>query len=238
LIHDSEKVGIIFHSSILFQFSFSFLVIGFSIYNIAVTGLLIICTVSLVELDQASITVLMAIGILWGSFFSSLSFVLPRLLQVQRERKSSILVTSSNSSLRGNSSKNFHMVDHHGKANVEPSNNFEFDGSNKPKPITEGHHQDEEDEFNESITFKLDPFKPSIRKAEETQPRHHHLQQQQQQQQQEQEEENSNKDNNKNEENHYSNQINDTLTRLDRDSTISIHFAEEDKEQEDDKSNN
>lgn len=53
-------------------------------YNIAFTGLLVFCTVATVDLNQSSKVILQSVGVLWASFFSSLAFVLPRLLQVQR----------------------------------------------------------------------------------------------------------------------------------------------------------
>lgn len=154
-------------------------------YNIAVTGLLVTCTVSLVDLDQASITVLTAIGVLWGSFFSSLSFVLPRLLQVQREKRNSLLMTSSNSSLRGgSSSKHFNKPDLSNQFDIHdgPSSKF-FE---KPMPIVEEKEDDDDTEFIISKQEKSFPMKDE----------------------------------------HEAHQMLDTLAQLDRDSTISIHFTE------------
>ena len=56
-------------------------------YNIAFTGIIILGIVNLVELDEVSRITLQAVGVLWGSFFCSFAFVLPRLLEVGREKR-------------------------------------------------------------------------------------------------------------------------------------------------------
>jgi hypothetical protein len=58
-------------------------------YNVAFTGIVIVLMFHFVDLDPISKIVLQAIGVLWGSFFCSFAFVLPRLLEVARHRKSS-----------------------------------------------------------------------------------------------------------------------------------------------------
>jgi hypothetical protein len=68
--------------------------IGFSMYNIAFTGIVIVAIVNLVELDQVSEIMLQAVGVLWGTFFCCFAFVLPRLLDIARDR----LAKSSSSS--------------------------------------------------------------------------------------------------------------------------------------------
>jgi hypothetical protein len=59
--------------------------VAFSMYNIAFTGLITILIICLVELDQISRIVVQTVSVLWGSCFCSLAFVLPRLLQVQKD---------------------------------------------------------------------------------------------------------------------------------------------------------
>jgi hypothetical protein len=66
-------------------------------YNIAFTGVVVVTVMSLVDLDVVSQIILQAVGVLWGSFFCSLAFVLPRLLEVNKERKSREMPTTSSS---------------------------------------------------------------------------------------------------------------------------------------------
>jgi hypothetical protein len=66
-------------------------------YNIAFTGIVVVTVMSLVELDVVSQIILQAVGVLWGSFFCSLAFVLPRLLEVNKEKKCRQTTTSSTS---------------------------------------------------------------------------------------------------------------------------------------------
>jgi hypothetical protein len=109
-------------------------VLGFSIYNITFTGILVVCTISLVELDRSSQTVLVAIGIWWGSFFSSVSFVVPRLVQVQVDRKSALLRESLHSSLQNHSIKLGIKLDDDTKtAPVESNNYIESELNNSTK---------------------------------------------------------------------------------------------------------
>jgi hypothetical protein len=56
-------------------------------YNVAFTGMVIVAIFNLVDLDQTSQNVLQAVGVLWGSFFCSFAFVLPRLLESRRDRR-------------------------------------------------------------------------------------------------------------------------------------------------------
>jgi hypothetical protein len=58
-------------------------------YNVAFTGIVIVAIFNLVDLDQTSQNVLQAVGVLWGSFFCSFAFVLPRLLESRRDRRAS-----------------------------------------------------------------------------------------------------------------------------------------------------
>lgn len=59
--------------------------LAFSMYNIAFTGLVTILAISLFHLDQVSNIVIQTVSVLWGSCFCSLAFVLPRLLQAQKD---------------------------------------------------------------------------------------------------------------------------------------------------------
>jgi hypothetical protein len=80
---------------------------AFGMYNIAFAGLItILIIISLVELDQISRIVVQTVSVLWGSCFCSLAFVLPRLVQVQKDHQLVKLMTSKSfsatSSFRGN----------------------------------------------------------------------------------------------------------------------------------------
>jgi hypothetical protein len=61
--------------------------IVFSMYNIAFTGIVIIMIINIMKLDQVTQIVLQSVGVLWGSFFCSFAFVLPRLLEVNKEHR-------------------------------------------------------------------------------------------------------------------------------------------------------
>jgi hypothetical protein len=56
-------------------------------YNVAFSGIVVVTVKSLVELDVVSQIILQVVGVLWGSFFCSLAFVLPRLLELNKEKK-------------------------------------------------------------------------------------------------------------------------------------------------------
>lgn len=56
-------------------------------YNLAFTGIVVVLTIRLFEFDHVSQVIIQAIGVFWGSFFCSFAFVLPRLLEVQQQRK-------------------------------------------------------------------------------------------------------------------------------------------------------
>jgi hypothetical protein len=55
-------------------------------YNVAFTGIVMVTIVKFVALDQVTIVVLRAVGVLWGSFFCSFAFVLPRWLEVRKQK--------------------------------------------------------------------------------------------------------------------------------------------------------
>jgi hypothetical protein len=57
------------------------------LYNIAFTGIVIVAITRLVDLDPTSQSVLQVIGVLWGSLFCSIAFVIPRLFEAEREKK-------------------------------------------------------------------------------------------------------------------------------------------------------
>lgn len=61
--------------------------LGFAMYNIAFTYIIIGTILHVTEIDQIGRVVLQAIGILWGTVFSALAFVLPRLIEVQSQKK-------------------------------------------------------------------------------------------------------------------------------------------------------
>lgn len=85
--------------------------LGFSMYNIAFTGIVIVLIFQLVGLDQVSKIILQAIGVVWASFFCSFAFVLPRLLEVQKETRTTLrntltfLATSSGHEVLGQKTK-------------------------------------------------------------------------------------------------------------------------------------
>mmetsp|Transcript_19587 Transcript_19587/g.43617 ORF Transcript_19587/g.43617 Transcript_19587/m.43617 type:complete len:347 (+) Transcript_19587:3-1043(+) len=54
-----------------------------AMYNIAVVGSVVVIIVNVMDSDQATKRVLVAMGILWGSVFSCCAFVVPRLLRVR-----------------------------------------------------------------------------------------------------------------------------------------------------------
>lgn len=58
--------------------------LGFAMYNIAFTGIIIVTILRVAHVDQVGKIILQAIGVLWGSLFSAFAFVLPRLIEVQR----------------------------------------------------------------------------------------------------------------------------------------------------------
>lgn len=55
-------------------------------YNVAFTGIVLVLIFQTVDLDQISKIVLQSVGVLWGSFFCSFAFVLPRLLAVAKSK--------------------------------------------------------------------------------------------------------------------------------------------------------
>ena len=61
--------------------------LGFTMYNIAFTGIIIITLLKLVDMDQESKIVIYSIGIIWGTVFSAFAFVLPRLLEAKEDKK-------------------------------------------------------------------------------------------------------------------------------------------------------
>lgn len=61
--------------------------LGFAVYNIAFTGIIIVVILQVVDMDQSGKLILQAIGVLWGSLFSAFAFVLPRLIEVVQSEK-------------------------------------------------------------------------------------------------------------------------------------------------------
>lgn len=58
-------------------------------YNIAFTGIIIVTILATADVDRTGSVILQAIGVLWGTLFSAVAFVFPRLLEVHRAKKSS-----------------------------------------------------------------------------------------------------------------------------------------------------
>ena len=56
----------------------------FAMYNVALVALIVLLMGTLLTIDQKSVYVIMTVGIFWSTVFSSCAFVLPRLLQIQR----------------------------------------------------------------------------------------------------------------------------------------------------------
>lgn len=61
----------------------------FSMYNISFIGIITTIIIYTMNIDATGQIILTAIGIFWGTFFSSAAFVLPRLLRVKEEKKMS-----------------------------------------------------------------------------------------------------------------------------------------------------
>eukprot|EP00531_Pseudo-nitzschia_arenysensis_P000557 CAMPEP_0116141262 /NCGR_PEP_ID=MMETSP0329-20121206/14287_1 /TAXON_ID=697910 /ORGANISM="Pseudo-nitzschia arenysensis, Strain B593" /LENGTH=1057 /DNA_ID=CAMNT_0003636431 /DNA_START=252 /DNA_END=3425 /DNA_ORIENTATION=- len=56
----------------------------FAMYNVGLVALIVLLMGSFLRIDQKSVYVVMTVGIFWSTVFSSCAFVLPRLLQIQR----------------------------------------------------------------------------------------------------------------------------------------------------------
>jgi hypothetical protein len=61
----------------------------FAMYNIAFVAVIIVLVVNVADIDGNGQSVLQAIGVWWGTVFSTAAFVLPRLLQVRQRRNES-----------------------------------------------------------------------------------------------------------------------------------------------------
>jgi hypothetical protein len=59
----------------------------FAMYNIALVGVIILLVASVADMDQNGRSVLQAVGVLWGTVFSSAAFVLPRMMQVRNDER-------------------------------------------------------------------------------------------------------------------------------------------------------
>jgi hypothetical protein len=90
-----------------------------------------VCSISFIELDRSNQIVLYAVGIWWGSFFSSVSFVIPRLVQVQLDKKSTVDVSSLHPSLHSQSCRPTSSVNHSMKyeSNLQEENSDASDAS-------------------------------------------------------------------------------------------------------------
>jgi hypothetical protein len=59
----------------------------FAMYNIAFVGVIIVLVVNVADMDRNGRSVLQAVGVWWGTVFSTAAFVLPRLAQVRQQRR-------------------------------------------------------------------------------------------------------------------------------------------------------
>jgi hypothetical protein len=82
------NVGVLYSDCFLIPTFLLFLSIAFSMYNIAFTGLVTILAIRFFDLNQVGKIVIQTFSVFWGSCFCSLAFVLPRLLQVQSDNRS------------------------------------------------------------------------------------------------------------------------------------------------------
>jgi predicted small integral membrane protein len=75
----------------------------FAMYNIAFIGVITILLITLLDVDPNGESMLQAIGVFWGTVFSSAIFVLPRMMQVRADVQSrtSSLVPSTNIHITG-----------------------------------------------------------------------------------------------------------------------------------------
>jgi hypothetical protein len=89
----------------------------FAMYNVALVSVIVLLMGSLLRIDQKSVYVIMTVGIFWATVFSSCAFVLPRILQVQRnamrKRGSSVGRSSSSYFGRRGSSGSFYGGNEH-----------------------------------------------------------------------------------------------------------------------------
>jgi hypothetical protein len=61
----------------------------FAMYNIAFVGGIIVLVVNVADMDGNGQSVLQAVGVWWGTVFSTAAFVLPRLVKVRQRRRES-----------------------------------------------------------------------------------------------------------------------------------------------------
>jgi hypothetical protein len=61
----------------------------FAMYNIAFVGGIIVLVVNVADMDGNGQSILQAVGVWWGTVFSTAAFVLPRLVQVRQRRNES-----------------------------------------------------------------------------------------------------------------------------------------------------
>lgn len=61
--------------------------LAFCMYNITLTGTLIVLILNLVDMENESRIMLVAFGILWGTVLSSTAFVLPRYMKLIGQQK-------------------------------------------------------------------------------------------------------------------------------------------------------
>jgi hypothetical protein len=79
----------------------------FAMYNIAFVGGIIVLVVNVADMDGNGQSVLQAVGVWWGTVFSTAAFVLPRLVQVRQRRNNS--QQNASSALGSDRSTNVHI---------------------------------------------------------------------------------------------------------------------------------
>jgi hypothetical protein len=85
----------------------------FAMYNIALVGVIIVLVTQIADLSTNASSILRAIGVFWGTVFSTAAFVVPRILQLQQQslqghgrKGSSIRISGLNSAFCNSSSLN------------------------------------------------------------------------------------------------------------------------------------
>jgi hypothetical protein len=104
-------------------------------YNVAFTGIVVVAIVKFVDLDQVTIIVLRAVGVLWGSFFCSLAFVLPRWLEVRKQKLIVETLQGRNKSFLPSRVRSYLERQRSSTPNVIDTTEANHSSANKPKSI-------------------------------------------------------------------------------------------------------
>lgn len=102
-------------------------------YNIAFTGIIIVVILGVADIDRIGAVILQAIGVLWGTLFSALAFVFPRLLEVRRARKKS----SASNAVKEDIQKYLKKTEEWNSKDAKPVEKPTKDGSNQDTPERE-----------------------------------------------------------------------------------------------------